>query len=128
MSIIQPAFAQAFADEWIAAWNARDLDRILSHYRDDFEFRSPLIAALVAEPSGRLQGKAAIRAYWSQALARVPTLHFERVDLLLGAGCLTLYYRGHRGLVAETFFFDEEGKVRQSCACYSTLPSGSTAT
>src|ERR1700723_3107179 len=27
--------------EWIAAWNAHDLPRILSHYADDFEMSSP---------------------------------------------------------------------------------------
>lgn len=123
MNPITPEFAQAFADEWISAWNAHDLDRVLGHYCDDFEFRSPLIVAIAGEPSGRLQGKTAIRAYWSQALARLPGLRFERVDLLLGAGCLTIYYRGHRGLVAETFFFDGDGRVRQSAACYSVLAS-----
>ena len=29
--------ANEFAAEWIEAWNAHDLDRILSHYTDDFE-------------------------------------------------------------------------------------------
>jgi ketosteroid isomerase-like protein len=28
-------FADPFAEEWIAAWNAHDLPRILSHYEDD---------------------------------------------------------------------------------------------
>lgn len=26
-----------FAHEWIAAWNAHDLERILAHYADDVE-------------------------------------------------------------------------------------------
>jgi ketosteroid isomerase-like protein len=34
-------FAAQFAEEWIAAWNSHDLDRILSHYADDFEMASP---------------------------------------------------------------------------------------
>ena len=37
--------AQAFADEWIEAWNSHDLDRILSHYSDDAELLSPVAAA-----------------------------------------------------------------------------------
>ena len=49
-----------FAPEWIAAWNSRDLDRVLSHYTDDFEMSSPLIVALMNEPSGVLHGKPAI--------------------------------------------------------------------
>jgi len=30
-------FAQHFAAEWIEAWNSHDLDKIFSHYVDDFE-------------------------------------------------------------------------------------------
>ena len=30
-------FARRFAEEWIAAWNAHDLERILAHYTDDFD-------------------------------------------------------------------------------------------
>ena len=29
---------RSLAEEWIASWNSRDLDRILSHYTDDLEF------------------------------------------------------------------------------------------
>jgi ketosteroid isomerase-like protein len=43
-----------FAKEWIAAWNAHDLDLILAHYTDDFEMSTPFIAKLSGEPSGTL--------------------------------------------------------------------------
>src|SRR5438270_868337 len=33
--------ALALADAWSRAWNAHDLDAILSHYADDVEFVSP---------------------------------------------------------------------------------------
>jgi len=65
--MIERPFAEAFADEWIAAWNSRDLDRILSHYTPDFEFSSPLIPAVTGDPGGRLKGQDAIRAYWHKA-------------------------------------------------------------
>ena len=35
--------ATRFAQEWVAAWNSRDLERILSHYADDVEVTSPLV-------------------------------------------------------------------------------------
>ena len=38
-------FAERFATDWIAAWNSHDLDRVLTHYEDDFEMSSPLIAS-----------------------------------------------------------------------------------
>lgn len=39
--MISPEFAAQFAQEWVVAWNSRDLDRILLHYADDFEMFSP---------------------------------------------------------------------------------------
>lgn len=48
-------FAERFAADWIDSWNAHDLDRVLSHYADDFEMSSPVIIQVVAEPSGTLR-------------------------------------------------------------------------
>jgi hypothetical protein len=112
-------FADCFAAEWIAAWNVHDVERVLTHYSDDFEMRSPYIAQLVGEPSGTLHGKAAVRDDWMSALARRPTLHFELVTTLLGADSLTLYYRGVRGMAAEVFFFDAQLCVVRTCAHYA---------
>lgn len=50
---ISREFAERFADEWIAAWNARDLPRVLSRYEDDFEMASPLVVEVAGEPRGR---------------------------------------------------------------------------
>jgi ketosteroid isomerase-like protein len=36
------AEAEVFALEWVAAWNSRDLERILQHYTEDVEITSPL--------------------------------------------------------------------------------------
>lgn len=46
--------ALKFAREWIEAWNAHDLQGVLSHYTDDFEMSSPFIGAFAGEPSGTL--------------------------------------------------------------------------
>jgi ketosteroid isomerase-like protein len=111
-------FAQHFAAEWIDAWNSHDLDRILSHYTDDFEMSSPLIVQIMGEPTGTLKGKAAIREYWAKALARIPDLRFEVEDVLAGASSVVIRYRGHRGSAAEVFWFDGDGKVFRAAAHY----------
>ena len=117
--MISSDFAADFALEWIAAWNSHDLDRILSHYADDFEMSSPYIALIAMEPSGVLKGKAAVAAYWAKALAQMPGLHFELHSILVGADSLVVYYSGVSGLAAEVFFFDAHGKVRKACAHYA---------
>jgi ketosteroid isomerase-like protein len=110
--------ARAFAEDWIAAWNAHDLDRILSHYAPDVTFLSPLAQKRVG--NGRVEGIAALRSYWGGALAAQPGLKFELLDVLTGHSCLTVLYRNHRGqTAAETFEFRPEGKVVRSFACYS---------
>ena len=112
--------AKEFDAEWIAAWNAHDLERILSHYHDDFTMRSPLIIQLMNEPSGALHGKAQIRPYWAKGLAAQPPIQFELLDVLLGVNSLTIYYYSvGRVNVAETLIFNEAGQITQGMAQYS---------
>jgi hypothetical protein len=117
-------FAEPFAAEWIDSWNAHDLDRVLSHYTDDFEMSSPFIVQMVGEPSGTLRGKPAVRAYWKTALERVPDLHFDLITVLAGAGSITLYYRGpHHRLTAEVLHFNADGRVGRAFAHYDVSAS-----
>ena len=110
--------ANEFANHWIESWNSHDLERILSHYTDDFEMSSPVIISSMNEPSGKLKGKESIRAYWSKALATYPNLRFEKLHVLVGVGSVTIIYNGVRGLSAEVFHFNEQAKVRAAYAHY----------
>ena len=117
--MIDRDFARRFADEWIAAWNAHDLERILSHYADDFEMTSPLIVERMGVASGRLRGKDAVRPYWAGGLAARPGLHFTLVEVLVGVDALTMLYRSELGmLVAETIGFDESRRAIRGSAHY----------
>jgi len=49
MSIFSPDAARRFAHSWIKDWNNHDLDAVLSHYADDFEFASPLSPSIAGE-------------------------------------------------------------------------------
>ena len=117
--MIDQTFAEHFAADWIAAWNAHDLEHILAHYTEDFEMTSPVIPKVTGEISGTLKGKSAIGAYWTKALQRAPHLHFELISTLLGVNSITLYYNGVRGLSAEVFHFNEAGKVTRAYAHYA---------
>ncbi|MFN7444457.1 MAG: nuclear transport factor 2 family protein [Curvibacter sp.] len=118
--MLDKPFVDHFAAQWIAAWNAHDLSRILAHYADDFEMSSPYIAQLFSVPSGTLKGKQAVEAYWHKALERMPTLRFELVDTLVGVNSVVLYYRGARGMAAEVFEFNAAGRVTRAAAHYAT--------
>ena len=116
---------RAFANEWLAAWNAHDLERILELYEPEFEFSSPVLAKRLPESRGRLRGKAAARAYWSAAFTPGVNLRFEHVATLVGVGSLVVHYRGLRGrLCAEFFEFGPSGRVSRSYAheCEENVP------
>ena len=116
--------AEHFAHEWLAAWNAHDLERILSHWADDCVFTSPLVARLMDEPSGSVHGKAALRAYWSRGLAASPGLRFELDQVLVGHDSLVLAYRNHRGQAcAEWIRLAADGLAVQGAAHYTAAPA-----
>jgi ketosteroid isomerase-like protein len=109
---------QAFADEWCAAWNAHDLDRLLDHFHDDVLFTSPVAAAILPETVGAVRGKAALRAYWAEGLRRIPDLNFTVVGIFAGVDTLVIQYRNQKGVsVSEVLIFDGD-KVRQGHGNY----------
>jgi len=117
---MERTFAERFAAEWVASWNAHDLGRVLSHYAEDFEMSSPIIIQIAGEPSGTLRGKAAVGAYWKKALELIPDLKFELISVLAGVGSLTLCYEGPRGrLAAEVLHFGPDNKVIRAFAHYA---------
>jgi len=111
-------FAKAFAASWIDSWNSHDLDRILSHYTDDFVMASPRIPIVAGEPTGILKGKAVIGAYWRKALELSPQLQFEHLSTFVSADSIVLHYKGVRGLTAESLLFNDDGKVYRAAAHY----------
>jgi len=122
-SVVAVDELRALADRWYEAWNAHDLDRILSHYAEDIVFSSPFIAALGVDPSGTVIGKPALRAYWGLALKRFPELRFEPTAALFGSSSVTLVYRAVEGLqAAEVVELGRDGLIVRASAHYDRLP------
>ena len=122
--------ADAFVAEWMEAWNAHDLDRVLEHYADDVEYFSPFIAQM-AEPGrpgadGRLVGKPAVREYFAAALERNPDLHFEPpAHVAVGAGSVSFVYRSIKSLTAvETLVFAPGSRTVARAHCHYRSPAG----
>ena len=110
--------AQEFAEHWVNAWNAHDLDAILAHYSEDFEMNSPYVSRVLGIEQDTLRGKIAVGDYWRQALSLYPNLHFKLKHVLHGARSVTLVYEGVAGLAAEVFLFNELGLVVTAHAHY----------
>ena len=111
--------AQNLAGHWIAAWNAHDLDLIMSHYDDSIELTSPVAAQLLGTPDGKVVGKANLRAYFQRGLQAYPDLHFSLVDMLCGINSVVLYYTNQNGRrTAEFMELSPNGKVARVVANY----------
>lgn len=109
-----------FAVEWIESWNSHDLNRILSHYSNDFEITSPMIKVALSIENGTLKGKEKIRSYWEAAFKNIPDLHFELKEVTESVGSIAIYYKSVLGKMAiEVMFFNEEGEVNKVVAHYT---------
>lgn len=112
---------EAFARDWIEAWNAHDLGRILSHYAEDVVLTSPIAARRLADPRGTVRGKAALRAYFAAGLAARPALRFTLQRVHRGVGSLCLAYETDEGRhAAEMMEFNDAGEVARVVATYAS--------
>lgn len=68
---------QSYADQWVQAWNAHDVEAVLEHFPGDVVFTSPVAARVVPDSGGVVRGKAGLREYWTAALKLLPNLHFD---------------------------------------------------
>lgn len=110
-----------FANAWLNAWNSHDITQILAHYADDIAFTSPFVVALLDKPNGTLHGKAALRDYFLQGLAKYPDLAFELLDVAAGVGSVTVVYNSVNNLLAvEVMELDKDGLVRRVLAHYGS--------
>jgi predicted ester cyclase len=112
--------AWKLANHWVAAWNAHDLDAILSHYEDTVELTSPVAARLLDKPDGKVIGKQNLRGYFQRGLEAYPDLHFHLEDVLWGLNSVVLYYANQKGTrTAEFMELSPTGKVARVVANYN---------
>ena len=112
--------ARELANDWVAAWNAHDLDLIMTHYEDAIELTSPAAAQLLGTPDGRVAGKPNLRAYFQRGLEAYPELRFQLEDVLWGINSVVLYYTNQKGSrTAEFMELSANGKVARVVANYN---------
>lgn len=108
------------AEHWIAAWNAHDLDLIMTHYEDAIELTSPVAARLLGTAGGKVVGKANLRAYFQRGLEAYPELHFHLQDVLWGLNSVVFYYTNQKGTRTGEFMeLSAIGRVTRVVAHYS---------
>jgi ADP-ribose pyrophosphatase YjhB (NUDIX family) len=69
------------ARRWLDRFNARDLEGLLALYADDAVHTSPKLRDRQPETKGQVRGKDALRAWWSDAMQRLPQLRYDELHL-----------------------------------------------
>ncbi len=112
--------AWKLAEHWVEAWNAHDLDLIMTHYEDAVELTSPVAAQLLGTPDGKVTGHANLKAYFQRGLQAYPDLQFRLHDVLVGLNSVVLFYTNQKGThTAEFMEFSASNKVARVVANYS---------
>ncbi len=69
------------AIQWFEAFNAHDLEKLLSLYDDNAQHFSPKLKVRKPETNGLVIGKDALRSWWQDSFDRLPSLQYEVVKL-----------------------------------------------
>ena len=76
-----PENLQSIAFKWFDAFNNHNLEQLLSLYDDDAEHYSPKLKIHKPETNGLVVGKQALREWWQDAFARLPSLNYKVTSL-----------------------------------------------
>jgi ketosteroid isomerase-like protein len=112
--------AWRLANHWVAAWNAHDLDLIMTHYEEAIELVSPVAAELLGTPDGKIVGKGSVKAYFQRGLEAYPELRFHLEDVFCGLNSVVLLYTNQKGTrTAEFMELSPVAKVARVVANYN---------
>jgi limonene-1,2-epoxide hydrolase len=85
----------AIARAWLDAFNAHDVPALVALYDESATHASPKIRAMHPDTGGHITGRAAMTAWWNEAIARLPGLRYEATALTANDERVFLEYVRH---------------------------------
>jgi predicted SnoaL-like aldol condensation-catalyzing enzyme len=82
----------SIAHAWFEAFNAHNLEKLLSLYDDDAQHYSPKLKIRHPETNGLVSGKNALRTWWQDAFDRLPTLNYQVTSLTANSDRVFMEY------------------------------------
>lgn len=82
----------SIAHAWFEAFNAHNLEKLLSLYDDDAQHYSPKLKIRHPETNGLVSGKNALRTWWQDAFDRLPTLNYKVTSLTANSDRVFMEY------------------------------------
>jgi hypothetical protein len=115
--------ARELAHEWVAAWNAHDLDAIMRLYAPGVVFQTPTIIDSLGIPDGRVVGVERLREHFTRGLQRLPDLQFDLDAVHVGVRSVAISYRWHHDgtPVVELHEYDGDDLIERVQALYQGL-------
>ena len=111
--------AQTRAQNWVDAWNNRDLDAVMMHYAEDVSVCSSLVKRCLQKQDGWVHGKSALRDYFAVGMGN-PDLKFTLKSVYVGVKSMSMVYAGENGIqVVDTMELNADGLTTRMVACYS---------
>ncbi|MFO0725063.1 MAG: nuclear transport factor 2 family protein [Myxococcota bacterium] len=89
------ADTERIAHAWIEAFNAHDVDRLVALYAEDAHHTSPKLRVQKPETLGRIVGRAALHAWWTDAIQRIPSLAYRLSAVTAGERSVFIEYTRH---------------------------------
>lgn len=86
----------SLARRWLAAFNERELERLLALYAVDALHTSPKLRERQPETRGEVRGRAQLREWWRDSFARLPGLHYEERAITTSTSWHSRTARGDR--------------------------------
>ncbi|MDI1257496.1 MAG: nuclear transport factor 2 family protein [Flavobacterium sp.] len=106
---------QSIAFRWFEAFNAHNLEQLLSLYEEDAEHFSPKLKIRKPETNGYVSGKPALREWWQDAFDRLPTLHYKVTTLTANSDRVFMEYirqvSGEEDMLIAEVLDVKEGKI-----------------
>lgn len=113
-----------FASAWCTAWNAHDVEAVLSHFHEDAVFSSPAAKTIVPDSGGILRGRAAIADYWRRGIEMIPNLHFRIERVFVGVDIVTIQYSNQNNVTVNEVLLFEGPLVRRGFGVYPLRAAG----
>ena len=82
----------SIAHLWFEAFNAHNLEKLVSLYDDDAQHFSPKLKTRHPETKGLITGKDALRSWWKDSFDRLPTLHYKVTSLTSNSNSVFMEY------------------------------------
>ena len=82
----------SIAHLWFTAFNAHNLEKLLSLYDENAEHYSPKLNLKFPDTKGLISGKDELQSWWQSAFDTIPTLHYRVTSLTADANRVFMEY------------------------------------